>query len=944
MIRANAAKGLSLNEMRNRVARFVVDYKDATSEKSDAQNFWRDLMACYGVDSVRRKGVIFEHQAKRADTGNYGYIDVFKPKLFLIEHKSAGKLVTPKGAAMSNAEQQANAYIAGGSISGVMPRYVLTSDFTSIQVTDLDKRKGDPTRTLTVRTADLTDYVESFLFLTAEEDIEAIIREDQAVASVKAARIMGELFTALTKDADTDDEDDPTDQDEETFDASILLTRLLFLMFGDDAGLWPRATFHRFVLERTQTDGSDMAGQLTMLFDVLDTPEKTRDRRIDEAFARFPYVNGALFRRGVIKKMPWFDQEMRDALLNACEFDWSRISPAVFGSLFQTVHSKEARDAGGEHYTSEENILKTLQPLFLDDLRRRLDAANTKPQLEALHEEFKHFRYVDPACGCGNFLIVAYREMRQLELDLLMKLKTKQGDTQLILDPSDLLNVTLDQFTGIEIKWWPAKIAETAMFLVDHQANSRMAKTLGVTPNRLPIDIAANIHHKNALTIDWDELLPNGPTVWVFGNPPFLGRKETSEEQKAELSVVWKKPTAHLDYVTAWHRKALDYFEDVEGEFAFVSSNSVTQGEQVPDLFPDIEGAGWRIKFGHRTFYWINESTSKERAHVHCVIVGFTRQASAKQRLFNYPDRRTQAEVRVTEGINGYLADAPAVYPTSRSRPLSPELAPVNFGSMPRDDGYLLIEAEDYAEVTADKVAAKYVRKFIGARQLINNEPRWCLWMVDLDPADVPKSVVLKERLQGVREMRSKSKADTTREWAKLPHLFVQQAQPTVPYICIPRHFSESRMYATVARFGPDVIAGDSCFTTIDPDGFVFAVLSSSMFMVWQKTVGGRLKSDPRFSKEIVWNTLPLPAATPASRAAIINAGAGVIAARNLRPDRSLADLYQPLAMSKELVAAHNALDKVVDKAFGAGRARMDELSRQTVAFDRYAEMTAALP
>lgn len=522
-------KVLSLNEMRNRVARFVVDYKDATSEKSDAQNFWRDLMACYGVDSVRRKGgVIFEAQAKRADTGNYGYIDVLKPGLFLIEHKSAGKLVTPKGASISNAEEQANAYIAGGSISGALPRYVLTSDFQSIQVTDLSRRKDDPTRTLTIRTNELPDYVESFLFLTAEDDIEAIIREDQADASVKAARLMGDLFTALTKDADTEDEDDPTNEDEETYDASILLTRLLFLMFGDDAGLWPRATFHRFLLDRTQSDGSDMAGQLTMLFEVLDTPENKRDRRIDESFARFPpYVNGALFRRDVIKKMPWFDTDMRDALVRACEFDWSRISPpAVFGSLFQTVHSREARHAGGEHYTSEENILKTLRPLFLDDLRKRLDAANTKPQLEALHDEFKRFRYVDPACGCGNFLIVAYREMRNLELDLLIKLRTKQGDTQMILDPSDLLNVTLDQFTGMEIKWWPAKIAETAMFLVDHQSNRQMEKTLGVTPNRLPIDIAANIHHANALTHDWLNSSPMAQRCGCSETRPFsAGRR-----------------------------------------------------------------------------------------------------------------------------------------------------------------------------------------------------------------------------------------------------------------------------------------------------------------------------------------------------------------------------------------------------------------------------------
>jgi hypothetical protein len=414
------------------------------------------------------------------------------------------------------------------------------------------KPRADPTRTARVRTAELVDHVETFLFLTGI-DAEPIIRADQAEASIKAARLMGELFTALTGDADTESREDPGAEDEATLDASILLTHLLFLMFGDDAGLWEAGLFHRFILERTAADGTDLKGQLEGLFEALDTPETARDKRMDETVARFPYVNGTLFKRGMLK-VPWFDAAMRNALLRACEFDWSRISPAVFGSLFQTVHSKEARDAGGEHYTSEENILKTLRPLFLDDLRKQLDHANTKPQLEALHAQLRDIRYVDPACGCGNFLIVAYREMRQLELDLLAKLRTKRGvGDELLLDPTHMLNITLDQFTGLEIKWWPAKIAETAMFLVDHQANRRMADTLGLSPRWLPIEIAASIIHTNALTTDWANLLPDpGPTIYVFGNPPFMGDNARQGDQLQELQAVWgaEKTLSRMDYVT----------------------------------------------------------------------------------------------------------------------------------------------------------------------------------------------------------------------------------------------------------------------------------------------------------------------------------------------------------------------------------------------------------
>lgn len=936
------AKPLSLNEIRARVAKFVLDYKDVRGEKQSTSDFWKAFMRCYGVEDSYLHGVTFEYEARRSDTGGRGYIDVLMPGQYMIEQKSEGKISRPRGNEQSNAEQQARAYLTGGSLTpSQMPRYVLTSDFATIQITDLSMRRTAPQRTTTLATRDLVDHVETFLFLSGH-DPAALIAEEQAEASIQAARLMGDLYAALTGDDDTDGTvvKDADDEDDDTMEASVLLTRLLFLMFGDDANLWQKGLFQQFIERRTARDGSDLGAQLTALFDVLNKPRNKRDRRTDAAMNAFPHVNGDLFHGRA--DVTFFDTSMRDALLAACRFDWSRISPAVFGSLFQTVKSKAARRGDGEHYTSEENILKTLRPMFLDDLRARLDAADSKPALRALQNELSTYRYIDPACGCGNFLIVAYREMRALELDLLRRLRTmSREDSDLLLDPSDMLKVRLDQFYGIELSWWPAKIAETAMFLVDHQANQAMTRVLGLAPERLPIEITARIHHDNALTLDWNEALPGpGHRLLVFGNPPFLGRAQTNETQKAELQQAWGiKGTGHLDFVTAWHAKALRYLADKDGQFAFVTTNSISQGEPVSELFPRIAAAGWHINFAHRTFAWNSETASKDKAAVHCVIVGFTRQPTKKRRLFEYPTPKSPPnETKVLKGINGYLVDGPETYAIKRAKPIS-GLPPVSFGSMPRDGGHLVVFADQYDEVMTDPVAARYVRRYVGGEELINARDRWCLWLVDLDPKDVAASPLLRRRLDAVRLERAASKADSTRGWATLPHLFVQQAQPDVPYLAIPRVFSEARPYATTARLPADVIASDQLFTCPDPDGFAFAAISSSMFITWQRTVGGRLESRLRFSKDVVWNNFPVPSVDEKTYAAICEAGEGISTARSLHPDKSLAGHYHPLAMDPELVKAHRALDRVVDRAFGAGRAVLKEPDRERILFERYAEI-----
>jgi len=544
------------------------------------------------------------------------------------------------------------------------------------------------------------------------------------------------------------------------------------------------------------------------------------------------------------------------------------------------------------------------------------------------------------ACGAGNFLNVAYARLREIETDIIVERRKRAGTGTGSLDVSFDQLLTIDKFYGIEINWWPAKIAETAMFLVDHQANRHLAAKIGEAPERLPITITATILHGNALSMNWTEVLPKpkGHT-FIFGNPPFLGHATRTSQQAEELRTLWgTKDISRLDYVTGWHAQALALYETRAGEFAYVTTNSITQGDQPPRLFSQIFDAGFIIKFAHRTFQW--DSQAPGQAAVHCVIIGFTKDRTTTPRLWHYSHvTGDPEEKRSTVGINPYLVDAPNVLVEKRNQPLSHQLATATFGNMPRDGGNLIIEVEEYDEVMADPIAAKYVRRYVGSRELIRGLPRWCLWLVDLDPTDLVKSPLLKQRVQGVKDFRTQSKAASTRQMAETPHLFGQRSQPDTDYVCVPSVVSETRRYFTAASLPRDVIASNLAFQIPDPDGFQFAILSSSMFIAWQKAVGGRLKSDLRFASTLTWNTFPLPDLDDATRNNICEAGQNILAARDLRPERSLAEHYNPLAMAPELIKAHNELDRHIDRVFGAKRRMTTEEQRQTALFETYQQL-----
>lgn len=908
------------------------------TEKSYAQQYWSDLLGCFGVMPARMR--LFEYGARRATTGNTGYIDLFWSGVVLGEAKSLGR-------DLDAAYRQALDYLEGGSIAQhEWPKHIIVTDFERFRLTEL----GEQVTTIEFTVDELPDHVDQLMFLAG---VEAVTKREEEAASIHASRIMADLFRAMAGD-EVDEAvgdaapTDPEEEDRQVQQTSVFLTRILFLLYGDDAGLWEPDLFHRFV--QFDTTGDTLGARLNTLFQLLNTPEERR-RRVPESMAGFPYVNGSLF----AEQMPqeFFDEKMREALLAACRFHWTRISPAIFGSMFQLVKSKEARRADGEHYTSEANILKVLGPLFLDELRTRADrlianASTTVPQLVAFRDSLAGHVFLDPACGCGNFLVVAYRELRDIETDVIAEIRRRRGITQASLDATMETKLTIDQFHGFELNWWPAKIAETAMFLVDHQANRKLAVRVGLAPERLPIEITAHIHHGNALQLDWARAVPE-PTgmTWVFGNPPFLGDHTRTKEQLQDMHDAWGggKQLSRMDYVTAWHAKTLRLLHDRRGAFAFVTTSSITQGDQVARLFGPIFDEGWRIRFAHRTFAWDSEAPGK--AAVHCVIVGFdnARDAVTKPRLWDYPDLQGAPEkVTLDHGtINAYLVDGPNVLVAKRSQPLAPDIRKTAYGSKATDGGNFIVEPEDYEEFAADPVAAKYLRRYVGSRELLHGTRRWCLWMAgdDFDPADLGRSRLLKARVEAVRDFRAASRAASTRDYPH-HHLFRQIGDQPEEYLCIPSVVSENRLYYTAARLPATTISSNANFTVLDPDGLQFALMSSSMFITWQRAVGGRLKSDLRFASTLTWYTFPVPELSQTQRADLIAAGGQVLAARAKHPERSLADHYQPLAMAPELVRAHDAIDRVLDRVMGASRKLTSEESRLELLFARYAELTGA--
>ncbi len=912
------SKPPSWNEIRTNAQQFASRWEGTSDENAESQSFWNEFLGVFGID--RKRVATFEARAKRESTGGRGRIDLLWPGTLVAEHKSAGR-------DLAAAEEQALDYLESIDVKD-FPGIVVTSDFGNFRVLDL----GGDNVPFTFPLADLPQEIDRFGFIAGYRQRKFGDKKEEE-ANVQAARLMGDLYEELARVG------------YDGHDASVLMTRLLLLMFADDTGMWEKGLFSEFIDTRTQEDGSDLGAQLAMLFQVLDREETKRPETMDELLLRFPYVNGHLFSDRI--EIPSFDKRMRDELVRCTDFDWSKISPAVFGSLFQAVKSKEARRTLGEHYTTEHNILRALAPLFLDDLWVEYEAVrDNASRLEKLHDKIANIRVLDPACGCGNFLVISYRELRRLELAILTRVADIRKDAQMHLDVSNMVRVRLSHFYGIEIEEWPARIAETAMFLVDQQANHELAITFGNAPDRLPIMNAANITVGNALRVDWESVLPASECSYVVGNPPFIGHARTTKDQQDDKELVFARfPTAtragRLDYVSCWYAKTVEYLSHTRGRAAFVSTNSITQGEQARELGPLIFDGGFKIDSAHRTFTWSSEAPGA--ANVHVVIIGFSFGGIAKEKIiFDYPDTKAEPVMRVAKNINIYLADSAVASINKHTRPIWP-VPSLTKGNMPQDGGGLIIEADELELALADPICAKYVRRLVSAYGMLHNENRWCLWLVGASPADLRGSAEIKRRLEIVVRARLASPTAAAREKATTPSLFLSIRQPKERWLAVPAHSSENRRIVPMAFFDPEDISHDSGLMIEGADDYLFGVLQSAMYNTWVRSVAGRLKSDIRISAAVSYNAFPFPDDSDKSgRDRIAASARGVLEARGLYWDSTLADLYDPLTTPVELVKAHEKLDAAVDALYRVEKFS-GEADRLEFLFARYAELTADL-
>ena len=929
-----------MDDLKSRAARFAESWAGRGDEKSDTQQYWRDLLdkVLLIPDTSDRQVLWFERR-----TALDGFIDALMIQArVLVEQKSLGVDLDrpePRQGTMVTPVQQAKRY-SDSLPPSERPTVLITCDFGTFRLYDLEADPLARTPQSEFTLADLPEHINEIGRLFAHEHSRVVQQER---LSVKAGRRVARLHDSLAKCFENPD--DPAEHDA----LAMLTVRLVFCLYAEDANLFRPDALRDYVAASTP---ERLGEDLYDLFEVLDTPIEKRRRYLPESLKAFPYVDGGLFADRI--DVPPLTGELRDALLDISEgFDWSGISPVIFGSLMEETLSHDERRKGGMHYTSVRNIHRLIDPLFLDGLKTELEEAEAKPvaggsrtnALNKLHDRIAGLRFLDPACGSGNFLTETYLELRRIENRILADL---DKDGQLALDLGDDLNpvrVSISHFHGIEINGFACAVARTALWIAEQQALDDTESTISGLP-RLPFTDTAHIQQGNALRLDWNELLPGDHCDYVMGKPPFIGHQQRTQQIKQDMELVCGKAGGSLDYVAGWYYRAIDYLKDNQSaEFAFVSTNSITQGQQVAPLFGHVRERGWHIRFAHRTFMWDAQTT--DNANVHVVIIGFSRNKE-KPALYSYADIKAEPVESRPEHVNGYLLAAPDVFVTARSQkkgPLSPMLNLANFGSMPLDNGNLLIETpEGHAEAMADPIAAKYVHPFRMGKELINNKERWCLWLADAEPGDMRKSKFISRRVAACREYRENAtKTGDAYKNRSTPWLFRDNHQPAHNYLAIPAFFSGRREYATCDWYGPEIIAGNKIYTCDDPDGFNFAVMESAMFMTWQKAIGGRLKSDPGFSNTVVWNNLPLPQLSDELRQEIIEAGRGIIDVRTGHEGQSLADLYDPDYMPTDLRAAHRELDKIADVAFGARKwLKDDDDARLQVLFKSYTHMTGS--
>jgi hypothetical protein len=906
---------LSWNEIKDRALKFSNEWKDDFNEEAEAKSFLEAFFLVFGIS--RKKVATFEHKVKKLDDKD-GYIDLFWKATLLVEMKTRGKN-------LEKAYQQARDYLHTVP-QQELPKYVLISDFENFNLYDLEEDSK-----IEFKLPDLIKNVQHFGFIAGYQ--KRVFKEQDPV-NIKAAELMGKLHDKL-KEAGY-----------EGHPLEVYLVRLLFCLFADDTTIFEKDLFIDFIEHRTNEDGSDLAGRLSELFYILNTPKDKRLKNIDEQLNQFPYVNGKLFEETLPPAS--FDSAMRRILLDCCSLNWGLISPAIFGSMFQSVMNPKERRNLGAHYTSEKNIMKVIKPLFLDELWEEFESVKgSKPKLQKFHDKIALLRFLDPACGSGNFLIIAYRELRKLEIEIIKELQKGQMVTDIV----SLVKVDVDRFYGIEYEEFASQIAQVAMWLIDHQMNMEVSAAFGDYYNRLPLKKSPVIVHGNALRIDWQSLIDPVPFEkkeqvfdYIMGNPPFIGYAWQNESQKKDMMQVFSKyeGAGVLDYVTGWYVIAAKSIQNTTTKAAFVSTNSISQGEQSGILWGILfNHFKIKIHFAHQTFKWNNEA--KGKAAVHVVIIGFANFDSTKKSIFEYDDINGEPHELGAKNINPYLVDAQDIIIHKRSSPIC-KVPEINRGSDAIDDGNLLLNQGEKDElITKYPESKKFIKPFLMGKEFLNNIPRYCLWLKDIDLSELKKYELIYTRIQNVKVFREKSKRVQTLKAAKFPYLFGEIRQPSTNYLAIPKVSSENRIYIPIGFCSKDTICGDKLFFLPSATLFHFGIITSIMHMTWMRYTCGRLESRYSYSNTIVYNNFPWPENISEKQTnAIEKAAQNILDVRAEFTNNSLAELYDKYTMPAVLVKAHAQLDKAVDLAYRP-QAFTSETKRMEFLFELYEKYTADL-
>ena len=890
------------NEKRKAAKAFAEYWKNKGYEKGESQSFWLTLLHdVLGVEHPEQF-IQFENQVK---IDNTSFIDGTIPSTHvLIEQKSSGKdlrkPIKQSDGTLLTPFQQAKRYSAELPYSE-RPRYIITCNFQEFLIYDMEKPTGEPEQ-IFLKDLPTQYYRLDFITNTGSE----LLRKEMEI-SIKAGELVGVLYDEILKQYRN------PNAARSLKSLNMLCVRLVFCLYAEDSGLFgDHLKFHNYIKSFAV---KDVRRAIIDLFKVLDTKVEDRDPYMDEELASFPYVNGGLFADEDIE-IPNFNEKIVNLLLKEAseDFNWSEISPTIFGAVFESTLNPETRRKGGMHYTSIENIHKVIDPLFLDELKEELDKIKDikvektrKQRFEEYRQKLSSLNFLDPACGSGNFLTETYISLRRLEnqvLDLIYK-------GQMAFDFDEVIKVSIGQFYGIEINDFAVTVAKTALWIAESQMLKETEDILSINLDFLPLKSYANIVEDNALRIDWETVCPKEKLSYIMGNPPFIGGMMMNKEQKADMfSAIGEiKGLGELDYVAAWYFKATKYISNTNIEVSFVSTNSICQGQQAVTLWKPLFEKGVRIQFAHRTFIW--DSEAKVKAHVHCVIVGFAMFNRTKKVLYD------NDLIKYVDNINSYLIDAPNIFVESVTNPLC-NIPKIRFGSMPRDGGGFILSTEEKEELfIKEPLSKKWVRPYLGAYEFINNKWRWCLWLIGANPHELKQCPTVMKRIESVRNFRANSVAEGTRKFAETPTLFCQIAQPQSNYIAVPKTSSQRRKYIPIGFLSSEIIASDLLFLIPNANLYHFGVLTSNVHNAWMRTVCGRLKSDYRYAKDIVYNNFPWCEPTEEQKAKIEETAQAILDVRAFYPDSSLADLYDELTMPPELRKAHQANDRAVMQAYG---------------------------